>query len=140
VNDHLQTVNLVRDSSFTNILYQYRLKLDSIRLASNDTIVPPLFPCYLKTDPVDSSGVTPANLFSVFPNPSGKEFYLQCNRMELFQAEIFNALGEKMQSMSIDFSSASVQQIKLTGVTPGIYFLKLKNDSGSFILKLVKLN
>ncbi|MEI7802465.1 MAG: sulfatase-like hydrolase/transferase, partial [Bacteroidota bacterium] len=123
VNDHLQTVNLVRDSAFKNILYQYRFKLDSIRLATDDTIVPPLFPCYLKTDPVDSSGVD-LNLFSVFPNPSGQYFFLQCNRKEIFQAQLFNYIGQQTESFSIDFSGLSIQQIQLKNEAAGIYLLK----------------
>ncbi|MEI7802031.1 MAG: sulfatase-like hydrolase/transferase [Bacteroidota bacterium] len=48
----LQQINLAHDLSFQNVLFQYRIKLDSIMAATNDTTAFPLFPCYLKSDSV----------------------------------------------------------------------------------------
>ena len=48
--DSYQLLNLARDTNFQTILYQYRIKLDSVMLATDDTASFPLFPCYLKTD------------------------------------------------------------------------------------------
>ncbi len=47
-----QLVNLVHDALYQNTLYQYRIKLDSIMLATADTGTFPLLPCYLKSDSV----------------------------------------------------------------------------------------
>ena len=48
--DPQQNKNLINDANYAALIQEYRLKRDSIRLATNDTIYPALQPCFIESE------------------------------------------------------------------------------------------
>jgi PKD repeat protein len=71
---------------------------------------------------------------SVAPNPSTGIFRLACE--ENLQGMIFDAQGRMVSEARYD---AGVHSIDLTGVTDGVYLLKLNNESSIHWVKLLKV-
>ena len=72
---------------------------------------------------------------SVSPNPSNGIFNVNLNNLKSAQIEVFNILGAKVMSTSID---ASNTQIDLSEFNNGVYVLRLQSEVGTFSTRLVK--
>lgn len=138
-NDKLQLVNLVKDSNYQSILYQYRFKLDSIRIALSDTAAIDLFPCYLKSDTVLATA-TPENHFRIFPNPALNSAIIHSDIAGIFKLEIVNALGETKFNSTLNFIQSDYHSLNLKFLPSGIYILKLTNADKKYEIKFSKLN
>lgn len=138
VNDSFQTVNLARNPEYSEVLHKYRYKLDSLRLVLNDTLnIPSDCPCYLKTDPLTDTGDIGFSDVKVFPSPASGEITVQSETgFENVQIELFNCLGEILKPTINSFSSHFIQ-IKVSELTTGVYFLRLKNDKSTKAIKIV---
>ncbi len=75
--------------------------------------------------------------FAVFPNPVDENMTIQLSQLcENCSIEITNTLGQILFSEII---KDKVESINLADLTAGIYFVKLKNESGNFaIRKIIK--
>ncbi len=75
------------------------------------------------------------NNFFVYPNPATNEITVKLGKTcSNCSFEINNALGQTIRSEKI---SSVEQKIHVSGLANGVYYLKLKNDSGQHIHKLV---
>ena len=86
--------------------------------------------------------------FNIFPNPTKGKFTLQFNGPDGTAGswtgsdphtgiEIFNILGEKIADLS-GLTSSSSNEIDLTSVPDGIYFIRLKDSKSTYTEKLIK--
>lgn len=80
----------------------------------------------------ETAGISDASQFhvAVYPNPSNGQFTI--DSQENFKVEIFNSLGKLVQIETISGKT----QIQ-TNLPSGIYFLKLSNEKGSKIQKII---
>lgn len=86
--------------------------------------------------------------FRIFPNPTNGKFTLQFNgpdgksgswtREDPHAAiEVFNILGDKVADLS-DLIAKSSNDVDLSYVTNGIYFIRIQDSKSSFTEKLIK--
>ncbi len=68
----------------------------------------------------------------IYPNPTKNIVYIQNPKQEIFTASLYDALGNKIK-MNIQEN-----QIDLSSVAVGTYFLKLKTSNNSKTIKLIK--
>lgn len=81
--------------------------------------------------------MSPENYFSVFPNPSGNNFFITRNS-ELNDASlgIYNASGDKI-FLDRFSNGESRKEIHLKDVSTGIYFIKIIDGTGQYCKKLL---
>jgi len=70
----------------------------------------------------------------VYPNPAKQGFYLQ-NLQTDIDLVIYNTLGKKIKNFKVQ---PSANYVSIEGMAKGIYILKLKTQSHSKTLKLIK--
>ncbi len=63
--------------------------------------------------------------FSFYPNPAKDELFLKYFSKESFQVEIYNILGSKVKTFTLNGGQANVNIEELSN---GIYFLRFKDD------------
>jgi len=71
-----------------------------------------------------------ANLYHVYPNPTKSTVYI--NGFDVRSVEVLSLTGKKMYE-------SREQRIDLSGLTKGVYFLRLNTDTGTIIKKVEKL-
>jgi len=70
--------------------------------------------------------------FTLYPNPAKNKIYLSRNFSEV---KIYNSLGTLIKSIQ-DYSLNS--EISIESLSTGLYFLHLKNEGFTYVLKLIK--
>ncbi len=75
--------------------------------------------------------------FEIYPNPATDNLYVKIGSgfSGLINADIFNILGQVVESVTI---TNSTKTIPLSGLNRGNYFIKLYNDTTSVVRKFVK--
>jgi len=74
---------------------------------------------------------------AVYPNPVNEVMIIESNyHSETIQFEIFNAIGQKIQSGS--FSDKA--KIQTSTFIPGIYYIKFENSELSTCKKIIKVS
>ncbi|WP_378015678.1 GEVED domain-containing protein [Adhaeribacter terreus] len=78
-------------------------------------------------------------LFEIYPNPSTGliNLTLKQNQPEPFNLEITNVLGQVLIKKPVKFLDSEPQQLDLSKLGKGVYFIKIRNDKFSGIKKLV---
>ncbi len=70
----------------------------------------------------------------LYPNPNKGKFTLEINggsaKRQAFQLEIFSATGALIYSEKFELISSYRKQIDLENLSKGVYFLKLRNETG----------
>jgi len=73
---------------------------------------------------------------SVFPNPvSGNFFWIQSKSSDLLEWALFDVFGKKYLTQKAGGYDA---KIEMTGLTKGIYFLKIMTTKGEVVRKLIR--
>jgi hypothetical protein len=74
----------------------------------------------------------------VFPNPAGEIVYIKLpDSVDLpIQMGIYNALGQRIRSFTIQ---QKVQQVNLSGLGKGVYYLQSDNHSAKYLARLIKM-
>ena len=74
----------------------------------------------------------PLNNVSVYPNPNNGNFIIALQNVNTpAQVEIYNMLGEKVQSEKLN--AANNTQIEMTSQASGVYFYRVLQENGSLI-------
>jgi uncharacterized Ntn-hydrolase superfamily protein len=71
----------------------------------------------------------------IFPNPSKGEFTLRMVQGSSSLVEVYNAIGEKVMTRPLDNNEA---KIDLRNFANGIYFVRIKTESGFVTKKMIK--
>jgi pimeloyl-ACP methyl ester carboxylesterase len=74
------------------------------------------------------------NTFSIYPNPTNSKVNIK-SQSKFEEVEIYNVLGQKVLSKTISEN----QEIDMSSLTSGTYFLKLKNENLSKTVKILKI-
>ncbi len=72
---------------------------------------------------------------SIFPNPTSGYFIIKNESNKTGELIIYNSLGQTIQS--VDLSNQSQQDFNLSEFPKGVYFLKVKIESVSYLEKIV---
>ena len=77
----------------------------------------------------------------IVPNPAldHAEIYYSLKNKSIVEIQVYNALGEKVKFLSNNYKTAGnySQIIDLKGMTPGLYFIKLKAGKEVIVKKLI---
>jgi hypothetical protein len=79
-----------------------------------------------------------SNLFqaSLFPNPAQNSVSVTSN-LEFHQYTIYNTLGAVVSQQKLESPSSS-HDIQVNHLVSGLYFVELRGDQGSFVVKMIK--
>ncbi|CAM3962922.1 MULTISPECIES: M4 family metallopeptidase [Flavobacterium] len=78
------------------------------------------------------------NTISIYPNPSKGIFTVSSNTIKLNTIEVFDGLGKLLFSENEGLKNATETNIDLTGMSSGIYFIKVNSENGIFSKRIVK--
>jgi len=84
------------------------------------------------TGTVSSEEISKQKIISVYPNPSNGIFQLYFPKETYFEVTVYNSIGQQ-----VHFSKNS-NQIDITNLIDGIYFIKAKTNSEVFNGKIIK--
>lgn len=89
---------------------------------------------HFKSQPLNTSVPTLSvqNSVSIYPNPSSGEFTMQSTLHNLQEVEVYNALGEKVITKSLNSKSCVLHMNQ-----EGIYFVKMTSNGKIFTKKLI---
>jgi hypothetical protein len=76
------------------------------------------------------------NKVSVFPNPSSGKIEL-LSEIPLKTVQVVNLLGSKMKEFNVNLT---MQQIDLSDLPQGTYYLNIENSNGEQIIKPIQLS
>lgn len=76
------------------------------------------------------------NELALYPNPATNQLSLTNSQLSIKEIEIYNTVGEKVLSQKP--TAKNQQQINVSELAPGIYFVKLKNGQQEYVTKFVK--
>lgn len=79
-----------------------------------------------------------ANLFSVHPNPTSDKFTVTglAAGVEVASIEVFNMEGKMVKALA--WNGASSMDISTVGLNTGMYFVNIKHNQGTEVIKLIK--
>jgi hypothetical protein len=100
---------------------KYSAPIDSI---PSDTLPTDTVP----TDTVPNTSIKTINnpTFSIYPNPNNGAFFIECHQIiNQSNIEIYNNLGQQVFSKPIE---NKIEEIKLSKLTSGIYFVKINSN------------
>jgi len=73
------------------------------------------------------------DVIKIYPNPSTSEIFIESKRDPITKTELFNLLGERVQSLSDNTDS-----IDISDLASGIYLLRIFTAQGSTVKKIIK--
>lgn len=73
--------------------------------------------------------------YSLVPNPSNSEVKIASNRAENIIVLVYNSLGQMVKNPIVTTTNYN---LNLSSLSEGIYFLKVKNETQTHILKFIK--
>src|SRR5688572_11357293 len=77
--------------------------------------------------------------FNIYPNPATNQFTIYDLQFTIESIEVFDVTGQRvLQVQASDFKPQS--PIDISSLTPGIYFLRIYSEQGTFTGKFVKAN
>lgn len=82
------------------------------------------------TTPID-----PNQLVKIFPNPAKETLYINMERIDADQAELINAMGQRVWSESL--KNTSQIQLNVSSYEPGVYFFRVVSVEGQFSKKVI---
>jgi len=74
------------------------------------------------------------NQFTIYPNPTFGKLNIDTRGNTVNHIELFNTQGKRVMNTSLN----NLNQIDVSHLSPGIYFIKLDTDKNSIIHKFVK--
>jgi hypothetical protein len=77
-----------------------------------------------------------SNNAAIYPNPATNSFYIRYNSSTEATVEIFSVDGRLIYSNRLPLKS-NLTEINTSGFSPGIYLVRLVNNSGTVVKKLV---
>lgn len=97
------------------------------------TVTDPL-PVYLAVNDAVANTKTGNSSIQVYPNPVADEFSLKIqNDVEVESLKLYDISGKLIKEVS-DFN----EKVNISGLTSGVYFLKIKTSKGEFLSKILK--
>lgn len=91
----------------------------------------------ISCDTLSINGSELNDQLSIFPNPTYSKIHIQKNNLNNYQLKIINALGKTIKTYEIH---SKENNIDLSYLVKGIYFLMIKSDSGTQVKKIIKID
>lgn len=71
----------------------------------------------------------------VFPNPVNDRVYINCNKTQYHDFQIYNIVGECVQQGILDKGN---NEIDIFSLSKGIYIIKINGDNRTRLKKFIK--
>ncbi len=91
---------------------------------------------YVAAPIVNGVAMEPLLHFEVFPNPNTGDFFIRCAAESPVALELTDSKGKLLYVMQLQPSAGVQIPIHGTGITPGVYYLSLKNNTGKAFRKV----
>jgi hypothetical protein len=141
---HLSVVNLATDYialiegvgssfgllNFTGPSFEQYKVLNCFRNADGEIIFDSSYCSYVSVPKIDFS-----EFISIFPNPSSQSIFVETKGIIIEKISVLDIYGNQ-QNYTNEFNNGN--QIYISDLNSGIYFLEIKTDSGKLIKKFVK--
>ena len=88
----------------------------------------------IESDGVDELGM---NNLRVYPNPTTGELRIENGEWRIENVEVFDIYGKKLLSNHL-IPSSSNQQINISELPAGVYFLRIQTETGTVTQKVIK--
>ncbi|RPH32251.1 MAG: T9SS C-terminal target domain-containing protein [Bacteroidales bacterium] len=90
-------------------------------------------PVSVETIPGSNAKVT------FFPNPVNDELTItiETDKIEAFSIDLVNSAGQIVKNLTTDKTLLFSDKINVKGYTPGLYFIKVSNDKGTAVFKVI---
>ena len=137
-NDPHELHNLIFDASYQSLVSDYLLKLDSFRVALDDTLAYNGIDCYttLSRQSVLNQ-LHLGNPVELFPNPADNRVeLLNTGEEELHSIRIFSADGKKVSDISVPDHSDPAW-LNVSTLNDGLYLVIITVNKGSYFRKLL---
>lgn len=87
---------------------------------------------------VDENSSLPLNQITVFPNPASELLHIQLltKEKENTTVEVYNLIGEKVSGYDL---KPGANALNVSGIAPGIYFLKFFSSSGIITIRKIMI-
>lgn len=73
------------------------------------------------------------NARTIYPNPTKGLIYISSKKEPIIGATIFDILGKKVLQLN-----GNIQQLDISNLQSGMYFLKIATDTGALVQKIIK--
>jgi hypothetical protein len=70
----------------------------------------------------------------VYPNPFATEFTIVSDQTGILEVVMYNSLGENIHNWNVTSNS----KLTILDLTPGVYYLRIRNENNFTIKKVVK--
>lgn len=86
----------------------------------------------------DGINVITRDGFDIFPNPANGKLAIRSVQLPIKAIAIMNVLGEQILAAHLPTSNFLFQfEMDISGLTPGIYFVKVQSEKGNAVKKLI---
>jgi hypothetical protein len=145
IDTNLVKMSIFNDSLLTNVLTTQDFVVHSLKpftylyVANNNGSSYSYHEGYLdnfrisKENPVSASKVTNLTGLSLYPNPVTNVLNIKQGNQELLTIEVINVLGESLLSVN-----GTNNQVDVSSLTAGVYFLKVTSKHGQHVEQFVK--
>ena len=69
----------------------------------------------------------------IYPNPTDGLLYIDANTESIIGITVFDVLGKKVLQLQ-----GNKQQVDISTIESGMYFLRIATDRGEFVQKIIK--
>ncbi len=120
------------DATLTMFTYGQASRMDAALFTDRVSLLSSVG-CNPPSSGIDESSI--ANSVKIFPNPSSGYFTIQMNdKLKASELKIVNGIGETILSKNL---TGNLEEINLSELSNGIYFLSITSSNGIFNEKLI---
>jgi hypothetical protein len=140
--DPLENTNLINEATYQPLINEYRLKLDSMKTAVNDTITEDITDCHL----VSGQRMTPNQVkgelkATIYPNPASSYLVIQFPDPGTSFISIYSPEGKLQQFQKTNFNVENTAlKLDISALPDGLYVLILQNNNSTEAHKLMVLH
>ena len=78
-------------------------------------------------------GENESSSIKIYPNPTDGLLYIDANTESIIGITVFDVLGKKVLQLQ-----GNKQQVDISTIESGMYFLRIATDRGEFVQKIIK--
>ena len=106
---------------------------DTLYFSANDGIVGgELFMLQGSSLSTKNETLKPSEKFLVYPNPTSSILNLKVDNQQIQEVKIYNLTGKEV------FKTSEIENINISQLSSGIYFIQIKTDTNTFTKKILK--
>ena len=140
-NNNLNTLNIKNGNLYNILSFNAQLNpnltcidVDDVSYANANLLFIDSQTHFSENNKSFSLASSPNLIFSFYPNPTANELYIENEKVDIQQVEIYNLSGKKV--LRVDYQNN--QPIDVSNLAKGMYLVKIKTEIGNVTKKLIK--